>query len=117
MTTQPFVERIDAVFLPVSNLENALAWYTDVFGYEVRWKNARFAGLKVGPNVGFHLVETKDYVPNTNYCPLNFAVKDIEAARKRLEEKGVRMTELRAGEPVRFDFFDADGNMLTIIQM
>lgn len=54
---EKLVERIDAVFLPVRDLGKAVDWYTDIFGLEVRWQNQRFAGLLVGKNVGFHLVE------------------------------------------------------------
>lgn len=112
---EKFVERIDAVFLPVRNLTDALAWYQDVFGFGLRWKNQRFAALEVGANVGFHLVQVADHEPNQHYCPLNFLVGDIDDARRRLQAKGVEMTEFREGEPVRFDFWDLDGNMLTII--
>lgn len=114
--TEKFIERIDAVFLPVKDIEAALAWYQDLFGFELRWKNNRFAGLKVGDNVGFHLVQVAGHEPDTRYCPFNFLVRDIDDARRRLAQKGVKMTELRSGEPIRFDFFDLDGNILTIIQ-
>lgn len=113
---EKLVERIDAVFLPVRDLEKAVEWYTETFGLEVRWRNQRFAGLVVGNNVGFHLVEVKDYIANQNYCPFNFAATDLESVRAKLEERGVRMTGYREGEPRRFDFFDPDGNILTIIQ-
>ncbi|GIO32188.1 MULTISPECIES: VOC family protein [Paenibacillus] len=111
------VERIDAVFLPVKGLGKAVDWYTDIFGLEVRWRNQRFAGLDVGSNVGFHLVEVKDYAANQNYCPSNFAAHDLDSVRAKLEERGVVMSGYRDGEPRRFDFFDPDGNILTIIQV
>ncbi|GFN32311.1 VOC family protein [Paenibacillus xylaniclasticus] len=114
---EKLVERIDAVFLPVRDLRKAIDWYTEVFGFEVRWENQRFAGLNVGNNVGFHLVEVKDYIVNQNYCPFNFAARDLDAVRAKLEESGVRMTGYREGEPKRFDFFDLDGNILTIIEI
>jgi len=102
--------------LPVASLDKAVEWYTGIFGFEVRWRNRRFAGLAVGGNVGFHLVEVKDYVANQNYCPFNFSAKDLDATRAQLEQRGVVMTGFREGEPRRFDFFDLDGNILTIIQ-
>lgn len=36
---EKFVARIDVVFLPVRNLEESLAWYQQVFGFQLRWKN------------------------------------------------------------------------------
>lgn len=38
------VNRMDAVFLPVTYLGKAVEWYTDLFGFEARWRNQRFAG-------------------------------------------------------------------------
>ncbi|CAG7647207.1 hypothetical protein PAESOLCIP111_05338 [Paenibacillus solanacearum] len=114
---EKLVERIDAVFLPVRELGKAVDWYTDIFGLEVCWRNNRFAGLAVGKNVGFHLVEVKDYIANQNYCPFNFAVKDLDSVRAKLKERGVKMTGYREGDPRRFDFFDLDGNILTIIEI
>ncbi|WP_438350658.1 VOC family protein [Paenibacillus sp. FA6] len=48
--SEKFIERIDAVFLPVKNLEESLKWYTDIFGFPLRWKNKRMAGLAIAPN-------------------------------------------------------------------
>ncbi|QHW29801.1 VOC family protein [Paenibacillus rhizovicinus] len=115
--SEKLVERIDAVFLPVRDLGKAVDWYSDIFGLETAWRNKRFAGLIVGSNVGFHLVEVKDYVANQNYCPFNFAAADLDSVRAKLEGRGVVMTGYREGEPRRFDFFDLDGNILTIIQI
>jgi catechol 2,3-dioxygenase-like lactoylglutathione lyase family enzyme len=115
--TVKLVERIDAVFLPVQDLKKALAWYTSIFGFDIRWKNDRMAGLNVGDNVGFHLVQVKDYIANQEYCPFNFVANNIENVRAKLEEQGVKVTEYRNGEPRRFDFFDLDGNILTIIKV
>ncbi|GIP41100.1 hypothetical protein J31TS4_43800 [Paenibacillus sp. J31TS4] len=114
--TEKLVERIDAVFLPVKDLEEALAWYQDVFGFALRWKNSRMGGLAIAPNCGFHLVQVADFQPIEQYTPFNFAVKDAEAVRERLREKGIRVSDMRPGEPLRFDFADGSGNWISVIQ-
>jgi catechol 2,3-dioxygenase-like lactoylglutathione lyase family enzyme len=36
---EQFVDRIDAVFLPVRNLPDSLVWYQNMFGFGLRWSN------------------------------------------------------------------------------
>lgn len=112
-----FIERIDAVFLPVKNLQESLAWYQDIFGFDLRWKNERMCGLSIAPNCGFHLVEIMDFEPIDKYTTFNYVVKDAEVSRKKLVEKGVTVSELRNGEPKRFDLTDINGNMISIIEL
>ncbi|MGP4041569.1 VOC family protein [Gracilibacillus sp. D59] len=50
-----FVERIDAVFLPVKNLKESLVWYQEIFGFKLQYKNKRMGGLAVAPIVDFTL--------------------------------------------------------------
>lgn len=114
---ETLVERIDAVFLPVVDLEASVAWYQDVFGLKVRWQNNRMAGLAVGSNVGFHLVKVRDWVPSDSYTPINLAARDAEAVRARLKEKHVRLSDWRPGDPVRFDFWDNSGNIICLMQL
>jgi len=115
--SETFIERIDAVFLPVKNLEESLQWYTEVFGFPLRWKNKRMAGLSIAPNCGFHIVEVKDYEPQKGYTPFNFVVKNVEEIRKKLKEKRVKVSAIKTSEPVRFDFIDINGNVISVIQL
>ncbi|MBM7602971.1 catechol 2,3-dioxygenase-like lactoylglutathione lyase family enzyme [Metabacillus crassostreae] len=114
---EKFVERIDAVFLPVRNLEESIKWYQEIFSFDLRWKNERMCGLFIATNCGFHLVETQDFKPITTYTPFNYVVKDVEKTREKLLEKGVVVSQLRTGEPKRFDITDLNGNMISIIQL
>ncbi|WP_162990163.1 VOC family protein [Mesobacillus foraminis] len=112
-----FVERIDAVFLPVKNLQESLAWYQDIFGFDLRWKNERMCGLSIASNCGFHLVEISDFQHVDQYTPFNYVVKDVEDIRRRLKEKNVTVSEIRNGEPKRFDLTDINGNMISVIEL
>ncbi|TXC86021.1 VOC family protein [Metabacillus litoralis] len=114
---EKFIDRIDAVFLPVRNLEESMNWYQKIFGFDLRWKNDRMCGLSIAPNCGFHLVQIPDFEPINTYTPFNYVVTDIEKTREKLVEKGVIVSELRKGDPKRFDMTDLNGNMISIIQI
>jgi len=55
--------------------------------------------------------------PINKYTPFNFVVKDVEEVRARLEKNGVAVSEVRNGEPKRFDLTDNNGNMISVIQL
>ena len=112
-----FVDRIDAVFLPVRNLQESLEWYQKVFGFDLRWSNERMAGLSIAPNCGFHLVQVPDFEPINKYTPFNFVVKNADEVRARLGKLGVEVSEIRNGEPRRFDLNDNNENMISVIQI
>ncbi|QDP39396.1 VOC family protein [Radiobacillus deserti] len=116
-TTEKFVERIDAVFLPVRNLKESLAWYQEIFGFQLRWENERMCGLAIAPNCGFHLVQVPGFQPIDTYTPFNYVVKDVEKVRNKLIEKNVIVSNFRDGEPKRFDLTDINGNMISVIQL
>lgn len=115
--SEKMIERIDAVFLPVANLEETLAWYQEVFGFEQVWRNEKMVGLFIGNNVGFHLVEVSGWNPDDRYTPINFAVKDAEDVRQQLIDKGVKVSEWRLGQPKRSDFWDHAGNTISLIEL
>ncbi|MED4018793.1 VOC family protein [Sutcliffiella cohnii] len=115
--SEQFVERIDAVFLPVKNLKESLFWYQETFGFKLLWQNERMCGLSIAPNCGFHLVQIPDFQPINAYTPFNYVVKDLERVRNKLINKNVVVSELRDGEPKRFDLTDINGNMISVIQL
>jgi catechol 2,3-dioxygenase-like lactoylglutathione lyase family enzyme len=114
---EKFVERIDAVFLPVKDLEESLIWYQEIFGFELRWKNERMCGLSIAPNCGFHLVQIPEFQPINQYTPFNYVVGNVEEDRAALISKGVTVSEIRKGEPKRFDLTDLNGNLISIIEL
>jgi predicted enzyme related to lactoylglutathione lyase len=44
---QPLFQQIDCIRLPVSNLDEALAFYRDRLGHELVWRSDRSAGLRM----------------------------------------------------------------------
>lgn len=117
---------IEHVNLTVSDLERAIAFYRDLFGYSVRWKGKCHSGQPAA-----HVGDERCYLalfeaPSEGRAPhdyddvgLNhvaFVVEDFEAVKQRLKGLGVD-THLEADyEPGRrFYFFDPDGIEVEIV--
>jgi len=103
------------------DIDRAIAWYADALGFELLYKvdEMGWGEMKtpVGRvNLGLSQVEKPDVKGGAT---LTFGVKDIDAARRKLEGKKVRFD----GETLTFPgmvrlatFFDADGNKLMLYQ-
>lgn len=98
----------------------ATAWYQDCLGLtllydvaEIGW--CELATETTGVNIGLSEVES----PKTGGPTPTFGVRDIDAARKRLESKSVRFdgpTLTIPGMVKLATFFDLDGNALMLSQ-
>ncbi len=99
----------------------SIAWYRDVLGFEllydvqdIGW--CELASAVPGVNVGLSEVET----PKVGHGPVpTFGVKDIDAARSRMESSNVRFDgETRTiPEMVKLaTFYDPDGNALMLYE-
>jgi len=107
--------------LQVADLKKSIDWYQDVLGFkllyqmdEMGWCELSSAVARV--NVGLSQVEKPE---GQGGATLTFGVKDIDAARRELEKKGVKFDgETRTiPEMVRLaTFFDPDGNTLMFYQ-
>lgn len=105
------VKRIDTVFLPVRNLEAAIAWYTEKLGLNLRWKVQGYAAMNVS-ETPLTLVETESFTP-APYCLFNFYAPDIRAAHASLKAAGVDIQDVTEAPDVTFcEFKDPDGNVL-----
>ena len=103
--------------LQVASLDRAVDWYQDVLGFKLVYRIDEMAWCELktevpGVNVGLSQVET---VESGGGATLTFGVKDVDTARKKLEEHDVPFD----GDTVTIDgmvklatFFDPDGNTL-----
>ncbi|MFO0893614.1 MAG: VOC family protein [Phycisphaerales bacterium] len=109
------------IALEVSDRKRSIAFYRDVLGFtllydveEIGWCELATEVARV--NVGLSQVER----PKVGAGPVpTFGVKDIDAARRRLEGAGVRFDGKTREYPgmVRLaTFFDPDGNALMLYQ-
>ncbi len=107
--------------LKVTDLDRSLQWYQDVLGFELLYRvdEIGWCELKTevsNVNVGLSQVETCGGDGN---AILTFGVKDIERARKQLEDKSIRFdgpTQTIEGMVKLATFFDPDGNALMLYQ-
>lgn len=107
--------------IQVDDIERSIAWYRDVLGFkelyhikEMGW--AELATEIKGVNVGLSQVEKPAKLSGTK---LTFGVKNIDAARKLLEQKKVRFdgpTQEIPGMVKLATFFDPTGNALMFFQ-
>lgn len=111
-------ERIDTVFLQVRDFDKAIQWYTETFGFTVRWRHDEggFAALNVGetPLTIVRLEEGAE-LPTTKQAFFNFYVKDVEEAHRVLVGAGADCDAIQDPGGVKyFDFRDPDGNLLSV---
>jgi predicted enzyme related to lactoylglutathione lyase len=80
---EPLIRAVDAIQVPVPDLEAGLAFYRDALGHELRWRSDEAAGLGV-PDAATELVlETR----RRQFEP-NLLVDDVESAVARFVEAG-----------------------------
>jgi predicted enzyme related to lactoylglutathione lyase len=104
----------------VSDCAKSIAWYQDKLGFKLQYHLEEMGWCELEShiprvNVGLSQVESVKVGGPT----LTWGVKDIDAARKELEGKGVKFDgETRTiPEMVRLaTFFDPDGNTLMLYQ-
>ena len=114
--------RVQSVSIPVSDQDQALAFYTGVLGCEVRvdvevWPGARFVEVvPPGSDVGLVLLPPDSPIP----IAVRLGTPDAAAAYARLQEAGVTLHNeevLRMDNmPAMFSFADPDGNGLVYLE-
>ena len=105
----------------VADLDKSIAWYQDVLGFELLYKmdDMGWAELKTetqGVNVG---LSVREDTAQGGGATLTFGIKDVAAARTRLEAKDVRFdgeTQTVPGMVSLATFFDPDGNQMMMAQ-
>ncbi len=119
-TTIPFNGGLTCALSAV-NLDKAIAWYTDVLGFEVIYKLDEMGWCELSTpvtnvTVGLSQVES---VEGKGGATLTFGVDDIDTARKQLEARDVKFDGDTSTIPdmVKFaTFFDPDGNTLMLYE-
>lgn len=108
------------VSISVADLDAGIAWYESVLGFELLYRldDMGWCELSTGVdkvNVGLGVRE--DVQPGG--ATPTFGVKDIEAARARLEDHNVRLDGdiMTVPDMVRLQtFYDPDGNSLMFFE-
>ncbi|MBL0387155.1 VOC family protein [Tumebacillus sp. ITR2] len=109
-------ERIDTVFLQVKTLDEAIPWYQENLGFELRWRQGGHACMNVAetPLTLWETPSGEAHTPHP-YLAFNFYIKDLEACERHLQERGVQTEPiLDHGVVKTLDFFDNSGNRLSV---
>ncbi|GGA44883.1 VOC family protein [Psychrobacillus lasiicapitis] len=113
----PILNQIGTVFIPVSNIENARDWYSDILGLKTEGK-IEFGHLYVIPMEGTGIVlDSKIHSEERIFKtpPFHLNTKNIEEAFQYMRNKGVNLiTEIEHNH--YFNFKDPDGNILMICE-
>lgn len=119
-TGSPIQPRVGQVFIPVNDMQRAIAWYSALFGLEPG--NTSHAGAIYDiPVTGETLLVLDAHKPVTSHSvqPLcMFPTDDMVSALARLREIGAEITSepQDIGSLVFATFRDPDGNPLMIYQ-
>ncbi|UVI29390.1 VOC family protein [Paenibacillus spongiae] len=125
------IQHIGSLFIPVSELERSITFYTEVLGLVCRgiedWGDGnRGATLFCEPHPDhaalLSLAEVKGPIAVSPRPVLNFKCTGVPELQEGLQAKGYRVTELETWDSawnhhVLFDVFDPDGHMINLIDM
>ncbi len=112
MPVTPLLRKVDAIQLPVPDLEAALAFYRDRLGHALVWRTATAAGLRVPETEAELVLQTERPDPEVDWL-----VESAEAAAERWVAAGgtVRVApfDIQIGRCVVVD--DLFGNSLVLL--
>lgn len=125
-TTITHITQVGTVIVPVSDQENAIAFYTEKLGFEKRADIPMGEAMRwvevapPGASTTVAIVPPREGEPTGVQTRIAFATDDIDADHASLRAAGVDVDAevMRMGDPVppMFFFRDQDGNTLLIVQ-
>lgn len=121
---QLHITGVQTVGIPVTDQDRALAFYTDVLGFEKRMDASVGEGrrwIEVAPPgsaTTIALVTASPRVPAAVETGIHLTSADAEADHSRLRARGVDADDVLRwpGVPPMFAFRDMDGNGLEVVQ-
>jgi catechol 2,3-dioxygenase-like lactoylglutathione lyase family enzyme len=97
---------IEVITLPVSNVERAIRFYVDQVGFTLDVDYAPNTGFRVvqltppGSGCSIQIGQGLTEAPAGSVRNVYLVVKDLEATRRRLLERGVEVGEIRHKTPI-----------------
>src|SRR5215469_11000075 len=97
---------VEVITLPVSDVERALRFYVEQVGFTLDvdyWPNDSFRVVQLTPpgsSCSIHIGKGLTDAPVGSLRNILVVVRDLEAARSRLVERGVEVGEIRHKTPI-----------------
>ena len=115
---------LQLVWITVSNIQQAVKFYTETVGFELREFNEEFGWAELSGKEGARLGLSQfnaefGYKPGSN-AVVTITVDDIEKARAELMEKQVNLIDevMEVEGQVKLQTFsDSDGNLFQLCQL
>ncbi|MDF2558588.1 MAG: hypothetical protein K0R99_34 [Microbacterium sp.] len=119
----PVVTALDHLQLPVTSLDDAIAWYADVLGFRVLTNYGAYAMVRLEPGLDLMLWEAAEYTPmqvvvDGETKPAFFLKTErFDDLTALLEQKRARIAGVEDLGFARFlKFHDPSGNFLGAIE-
>lgn len=115
MRTSPLLRRIDAVTIPVPDLDSGLRFYRDGLGHPLLWRNETLGQAGLGTPDG----ETEIVLTTQLESAPNWLVEDVQAAVQAITVAGGRVLVEPFDIPVGRGVVVADafGNRLVLLDL
>jgi catechol 2,3-dioxygenase-like lactoylglutathione lyase family enzyme len=108
---KPRLIGINHVAIEVGDIDEALAWYGQIFDFTLRNRHERSAFIDMGDQF-INMTRVPDYaVPGVERRHIGFVVDDRSTIKARAEAAGARMVE----GPF-LDFLDPWGNRIEVVE-
>lgn len=119
-----FMTKIDLIWVVVSNLNKAIAHYTDVLGFVLKEKHDEFgwaelAGKEGGTRLGLAAASNENLLKAGQNAVIAVSVKDLAKTKENFKKKGVNLIgEIQEvpGVVKLQTFADQDGNLFQLAQ-
>ncbi len=111
-------------WIVVKDIDSAIKFYTDVVGFTLKVKSAEYGWAELSDPSGARLglAQESDKMANKagSNAVITITVKDLDEAIAFFQKQGVHLggeIETVPGHVKMQTFYDADGNMMQIVEM
>lgn len=120
--SSPIHNKVNNVFIHVSNLRQSAQWYSDLLGIPFNSKEVESpvynipVNSETGLTLDDHSLQKGFILKPSEHVLFNFYAEDIDAAYSFVKSKDVTIVKEieRIGDFAYFNFSDPDGNVLMI---
>lgn len=118
------MEKVSGIFIPVTDMQRSIEWYTGVFGLEIIDQSDICTGLAFSGEATILSLWKVEKPQPTQFDAggyqipyYNFESFDIEFSYNELRAANVQLSQIYSEDGIKhFDCFDPDGNRIGIVE-